>query len=117
MRISDWSSDVCSSDLARLHRNFLLKLAARTLALFGRQALPIIAGDIHGIVRAPFVEPPGFAAFDVQGEHVHGVEMRVEALAGITGAVGVAGNRPARTRPRDAGTEDNPTPRSERSSV
>src|SRR3546814_16100224 len=65
--------------VARLHRDFLLKLAARTLALFGRQALPIIAGDIHGIVRAPFVEPPGFAAFDVQGENVHGVEMRVEA--------------------------------------
>src|SRR3546814_15006519 len=33
--------------VARLHRDFLLKLAARTLALFGRQALPIIARDIQ----------------------------------------------------------------------
>src|SRR3546814_8506156 len=49
MRISDWSSDVCSSDLANISRD-----PPRCLHLFGRQAgcQPVLFVGIRGVDRA-----------------------------------------------------------------
>src|SRR3546814_7456638 len=49
MRISDWSSDVCSSDLGMMLRPALLLLAATTL-LSGCQLRPIYANGGSGAV-------------------------------------------------------------------
>src|SRR3546814_3299437 len=48
MRISDWSSDVCSSDLILLHRGARLANALGQLALADREALD--AGDDRGAI-------------------------------------------------------------------
>src|SRR3546814_15032333 len=76
------------------HHDLLPKRAARTFALLGRQAFPIVAWGVDRVLGAPLVEPPRLGALDVEGEDVHRVEMRVEAPAGLPGTIGVTGCRP-----------------------
>src|SRR3546814_10358791 len=45
MRISDWSSDVCSSDLAALNRGFLIRLAETAKAIVADDGSAARDGD------------------------------------------------------------------------
>src|SRR3546814_8531546 len=75
MRISDWSSDVCSSDLVPRHAGVLRAAPLRTHRMQVRMADPAIgdldldvarpgstAGDVHGFQR--FVGGVGAVGFD-----------------------------------------------------
>src|SRR3546814_16400813 len=72
MRISDWSSDVCSSDLAPHETEFRMRLARLALALLSMVPLHVFAVDIDGRIE------PG----EWQGAH-HVTDFRkVQPLSG-----------------------------------
>src|SRR3546814_9607523 len=63
MRISDWSSDVCSSDLDMMDETKAVALAQKILEGFNRGEVSSIAGCFHSDVQAEFpYAPPGMSA-------------------------------------------------------
>src|SRR3546814_17386722 len=65
MRISDWSSDVCSSDLRALSALAMDEIRARsleeTLRLFGRQLMDsYMSKALLGVFRIAIIEPVRF---------------------------------------------------------
>src|SRR3546814_8351731 len=63
MRISDWSSDVCSSDLPALHRRQSFKLDGEHLAgVDGQPRLPRPAAEGNVLDRRRAIDPRAFDA-------------------------------------------------------
>src|SRR3546814_20382475 len=100
MRISDWSSDVCSSDLAvsvvldfvggidaAKHRD-LLRLAVRAVdgqgQLHARLEAARHAGDIEGLLAGELQRMAAGALNELQWQHAHAHQVRaVDASDGL----------------------------------
>src|SRR3546814_3986220 len=89
MRISDWSSDVCSSDLAGLSREILLELAFFTLVLIRIRWLFAFGGDIRpfsrmlGVEFQPLLQPAFRIGENGLGRTFRLAHAAIDALAGI----------------------------------
>src|SRR3546814_11291373 len=71
MRISDWSSDVCSSDLLRAGGDRGSRAGLRRLVVLGTGARPGLrpgCGGLGADHRLPLCARPGDAAVDYDGE-------------------------------------------------
>src|SRR3546814_17024843 len=95
MRISDWSSDVCSSDLRRLDQIEPGALTDALRGIIGWEAMQAI--DRLAPVR--FNAPAGSShAIDYGAEGGPRVELRVQALFGIAGQPTEIGRASCRER-------------------
>src|SRR3546814_4268811 len=96
MRISDWSSDVCSSDLVAVHRSNLQagRAAARdgigqvlTLADQRLERLALTAGPIEVHQREAWLRgqifQPAYRHLPVPGAVAHKAQGRFHLLAGV----------------------------------
>src|SRR3546814_8858990 len=67
MRISDWSSDVCSSDLRRAGAGHLAQHRAAVAVDLGRRLAAVVAGVPAGRHRGPAAGDPGLHVLVVLG--------------------------------------------------
>src|SRR3546814_18103727 len=116
MRISDWSSDVCSSDLKQLGgtlelssqqgqgARFLIRLPlnlALSQALLvdvGGESYAVPLSRIEGIVRIARDELPGYYADDGPAFAYGGADHRVRSLAGFLGNSSLGAGPDAKSR-------------------
>src|SRR3546814_2174354 len=85
MRISDWSSDVCSSDLQGFVLTTPLQLAAMVARIAsGRQVIPRLTRGVRADGELPAAEnvpPPQFAPLDLPAEHLRIVREGMDAVS------------------------------------
>src|SRR3546814_18568400 len=83
MRISDWSSDVCSSDLLEQANAMLRVLHARVFGIMVRRSQPIWAGVLAG---EPLLPPPpeNLLEQDIEPEFISALQQaqRAQQLQG-----------------------------------
>src|SRR3546814_11954160 len=96
MRISDWSSDVCSSDLVDLHRG------GKGVGVDAQLPAPVTAnGEVEQQVEAAVERPrAGAAAFVGEREHLRVVDVATDARRRPVDAIAVE-----RSEERRAGKE------------
>src|SRR3546814_6537830 len=92
MRISDWSSDVCSSDLLEQANAMLRLLHARVFGIMVRRSQPIWAGVLAG---EPLLPPPpeNLLEQDIEPEFISALQQaqRAQQLQGIERSASFAG--------------------------
>src|SRR3546814_18642712 len=78
MRISDWSSDVCSSDQPEVHDAFEIGFKSRTadrLLQLNASAFYYIYKDIQLRTTAPPAPPGGTLLFNAAKAHIKGIDV------------------------------------------
>src|SRR3546814_1114047 len=94
MRISDWSSDVCSSDLRR-DRICAASSSSNSISRTAAAALPFSAGAVaaSGIFLLPFLQKVADDQGGAVGILLHEIADQVGALGVIISGIGRASGR------------------------
>src|SRR3546814_11092163 len=99
MRISDWSSDVCSSDRKELGKQFVAQLYAANYTVDDPELSDYVNAIGYQLAGASATQPPPLTLFVVQ-------DPRINAFALPGGYIGVnAGTLLARSEERRVGKE------------